>query len=167
MRLVLDLGFGERGAAMRAPVHGLLALVDHVLLDELAERAHDRRLVFELHRLVRIVPGADDAEPLEVAALDVDVLLGVGAAGAAEIRRAHLALLRAELAIDLQLDRQAVTIPARDVRRVEAGHVVRLDDEVLEDLVERGADVDLAVGVRRAVMQQVFRRAFAGAAIWP
>ncbi len=147
---------------MRAPVHGLLALVDHVLLDEPAERAHDRRLVFELQRLVRIVPGAENAEPLEVAALDVDVLFGVGPAGAAEVRRAHLLLLRTELAIDLQLDRQAVAIPAGDVRRVEAKHVVRLDDEVLENLVERVTHVDLAIGVRRPVVQQVLRRALAG-----
>ena len=149
---------------MRAPVHGLLALVDHLLLDELAERAHDRRLVFELQRLVRIVPGAENAEALEVAALDVDVLFGVGPAGAAEVRRAHLLLLRAELAIDLQLDRQAVAVPAGKVRRVEAKHVVRLDDEVLEDLVERVTHVDLAVGVRRPVVQQVLRGALAGRA---
>ena len=47
VRLVLDLGLGQRRAAMRAPVHRLLALVDHVLLDEPAERADDRRLVVE------------------------------------------------------------------------------------------------------------------------
>ena len=34
--LVLDFGFGERGAAVDAPVHRLLALVDEPLLDELA-----------------------------------------------------------------------------------------------------------------------------------
>src|SRR5689334_2188691 len=101
---------------MRAPVHGLLALVDHVLVDELSERAHDRRLVFEFERLVRVVPRADDAEPLEVFALNVDVLLSVRTAGAAEIRGAHLLLLRPELAIDLELDRQSMAVPSRNVR---------------------------------------------------
>ena len=164
VRLVLDFGLGERGAAVRAPVHRLLALVDHVLLDEFAERADDGRLIREVQRLVGVIPRPDHAEPLEVAALDVHVLLRVGAAGAAEIRRAHLLLLRPELAVDLQLDWQAVAIPAGDVRRVEAQHVVRLDDEVLEDLVERVPHVDLAVGVRRAVVEQVFLRALAGGA---
>jgi hypothetical protein len=44
-------------------------------------------------------------------------------------------------------------------RRVEASHRPRLDDEVLQDLVERRAEVDLAVGVRRAVMKDEFRGA--------
>ena len=39
------------------------------------------------------------------------------------------------------------------VRRVEARHRPRLDDDVLQDLVERVADVDLAVGVGRPVVQ--------------
>ena len=43
--VVLDLGLGERGAAVNAPVDRLLALVDEPPLDELAERARDVRLV--------------------------------------------------------------------------------------------------------------------------
>ena len=92
-----------------------------------------------------------------------DEALGVGAAGAAEIGDRHLALLRAELAIDLQLDRQAMAVVADDVRRVEPGHRSRLDDEILQDLVHRRADVDVAVGVGRAVVQHELRRACRGA----
>ena len=164
MRLVLDFGFGQRGAAMRAPVHRLLALVDHVLLDELAQRADDRRLVGVVHRLVGLGPLADHAETLELGALNVEVLGGIGLAFAAEVRRAHLPLLGPQLAIDAQLDRQAVAIPAWDVGRVEAHHVVGLDDQVLENLVERVADVDIAVGVRRTIVQQEPLRALAGLA---
>ncbi len=54
---------------------------------------------------------------------------------------------------DLVLDRQAVAVPARHVGRVEAGQRLRADDDVLEDLVDRVADVDVAVGVGRAVVQ--------------
>ena len=43
--LVLDFSFGERRAAVDAPMDRLLALVDEPLLDELAERPRDRRLV--------------------------------------------------------------------------------------------------------------------------
>src|SRR4030095_12376138 len=77
---------------------------------------------------------------------------------------AHRFSLRAGLAIALQLDRQAVAVPDGNVRRVEAKHVVRLDDEVLENLVERVTHVDLAVCVRRTVVQQVLRGALAGRA---
>ena len=161
MILVLDFGFRERRAAVDAPVHRLLAFVDEILRDEAAERARDRRLVLEVHRQVRRVPGAEDAEALELLAHRADEALRVRAARAAEIGDRHLTLLRTELAIDLQLDRQPVAVVADDVRRVEAGHRSRLDDELLQDLVHRRAHVDVAVGVRRAVVQHELRRAVA------
>ena len=95
---------------------GFLPFVDEPLLDEAAERARDRRLILEVHRQVRIVPRAENAEPLELLGHRADEALGVRAARAAEVRDRHLALLRAELAIDLQLDRQSMTVVAHHVR---------------------------------------------------
>ena len=60
---------------------------------------------------------------------------------------------------DLEFDRQAVAIPARHVGRAEAAQGFVFDDDVLENLVQRGADVDVAVGERRAVVQDEFLRA--------
>ncbi len=150
---VFHLGFGQRRAAVDAPVDRLLALVDESLLDELPERARDRRLVLEVHRQVRVLPVAEDAEALELPGHDPDEPLGVRAAGAAEIRDAHLPLLRAKLAVDLQLDRQAVAVVAGNVRRVEAGHRPRLHHEILEQLVQRRPEMNLSVGVGRTVVQ--------------
>ena len=161
MVLVLDLGFGQRRAAVDAPVHRLLALVDEAALDELAERARDVRLIPRVHRQVVVVPVAEDHQPLELVGHHVDEAPGVVAAGAADVGDRHVALLRPKLAIDLQLDRQAVAVVARHVGHVEAGHRPRLDDEVLQDLVERRAEVDLAVGVRRTVVEDELRRAAA------
>ena len=50
-------------------------------------------------------------------------------------------------------NRQAVAVPAGDVLRVKASQLLGLDDHVLEHFVQRVADVQLAVGVRRAVVQ--------------
>ena len=63
--------------------------------------------------------------------------------------------------LDLVLDRQPVAVPARHVTRVVAGELARLDDHVLEDLVDRMPDVQRAVGIRRAVVQHEQRRAAA------
>ncbi len=151
--VVLHLGLGERRAARDTPVDGLLRLVDEPSLDEQGELAHDRRLVEGRHREVGVAPLAQHAQPLELAPLHADVLLGVGPAGAAELDRRQLALLRAEAAVHLQLDREAVAVPARAVRRVEASHRAAAHDHVLEDLVERRPEVDVAVRVRGAVVQ--------------
>ena len=85
MLLVFDLGLGERGAVVPAPVDRLEALVDEALLEESVEGLDDTRLIGEVHRRVRVVPAAEDAEALELGALQVDVLLGILAAGLADL----------------------------------------------------------------------------------
>src|SRR5262249_4391631 len=122
------------------------------------ERTYLRRLVAEVHRQVRMLPVGEDAEALEVLLLALDLLRGIRA-------RAALRLLdRDVLAVgllDLDLDRHAVAVPAGPIARVEARHVARLDDDVLEYLVHRRADVDVAVRVRRPVVQDELRPAAA------
>src|SRR6185437_9279594 len=61
-------------------------------------------------------------------------------------------------------DRQTVTVVTGYVRRVEAHHRARFDDEVFQDFVHRGAEVDVGVRVRRAVVHDELRAAFGGAA---
>jgi hypothetical protein len=90
-----------------------------------------------------------------------DLLGGEGAALGLHLVARQVA---AELLLDGVLDRQAVAVPARDVLRVHALELARLDDHVLEDLVDRVAHVDLAVGIGRAVVQDELGRAAAGVA---
>ena len=51
------------------------------------------------------------------------------------------------------LDRETVAVPTRHVRRAETAHGLVTQDGVLEELVERGADVDVAVGEGRTVVE--------------
>ncbi|MNY15491.1 hypothetical protein D3C86_1487050 [compost metagenome] len=59
------------------------------------------------------------------------------------------------------LDRQAMAVPARHIGRVVAGQGLGTGDDVLEDLVDRMTDMNAAVGIGRAVVQDEFRPAFA------
>ena len=54
-----------------------------------------------------------------------------------------------------------MAVPARHVRHVFAAHCLVLENEILENLVQRRADVHIAVGERRAVVQQKTLRALA------
>ena len=65
---------------------------------------------------------------------------------------------------DLVLDGQAVAVPAGDVGGVVALEREVAGDEVLEHLVEEVPHVDVAVGVRRAVVQDEFRAVCGGGA---
>ena len=49
-----------------------------------------------------------------------------------------------------------MAIPARNVGRAEAAQGLVFDNDVLENLVERGTNVNIAVGKGRAVMQDKF-----------
>ena len=157
--LVLDLGLGQRGLAVHAPVHGLETLVDEAPAHEAAELPHDRRLVGGRHREVGPAPVAEDPEPPKLRALDVDEPERVRPAAAALLGGIHRApdiapsLVETELLVDLVLDGQAVAIPPRDVDGVVAQHRPRLHHDVLEDLVERGPHVDVPVRVGRAVVE--------------
>ena len=50
-------------------------------------------------------------------------------------------------------------IPARHIRSLVSAHILLADDEILEHLVERGAQMDIAVCIRRAVVQHKQRLA--------
>ena len=59
------------------------------------------------------------------------------------------------------LDRQVVAISTRHVGRVEIGQGFGVGDDVFEDLVHCMINVDVVVGIGRAVVQDEFRPIFA------
>jgi hypothetical protein len=156
--LILDLGLGERGRARRAPEDGFLPAIDEAVADAASERADLFGFVAAIGRDIRVRPVAEHAEAAELAALDIDEVVGVGAAAGADLDLRQGLLLRApELLLDVQLDRQAVAVPARHVRREPARHRAVLHDDVLQHLVERRAEMDVAVRVRRPVVKDEAR----------
>ncbi len=95
MLLVLDFGFGEGGAVVDAPGDGLEAFVDEAVLEEVEEGLGDAGLVLGVHGGVGLEPAAEDAHADELGALEVEVLLRVLAAGAADGDGVHFELFAA------------------------------------------------------------------------
>ena len=100
---------------------------------------------------------ADNAQTLELVAHDVDVLGGELLADLAQLELGDVLLLLADGGQGLQLNGQTVGIKAGYIGSLEALHVLLADDDVLDDLVQRGTHVDIAVGIRRAVVQDELR----------
>ena len=151
---VLDLGLGEGGVAVTAPVHGLAAAVDGAAVEDGLEDLDVGGVVVVDVGEVGIVPLGEDAEAPEALALGVNLLDGHLAAELADLLGGKLVeLLGAEHLLDLVLDGLAVAVPAGDVRRLVALHGPVAVDDVLGDLVLGVAQVDGAVGVRGAVME--------------
>src|SRR5215469_6479751 len=102
----------------------------------------------------------EDADALKLLALQIEIFLRVLAACATHLRRSHLQFLAAKFFVDFDLNWKAVAIPSRDVWGVEAGHRLRFHNKIFERLIQCVAEVDLAVGIRRAVVQQVLGSTF-------
>ena len=151
--LILDLRLGQRRLVVRAPVHGLEALVDVAVPVHFAEHPNLLRLKAGVHGLVGMLPVAHHTHALEALALDVDIVVGELMAGGAEVRHAHGLVVQLVLLDDGGLDGHAMVIPAGNIGGVVAAHGVHAVDEVLQGLVQSVAHMQRAVGERRAVVQ--------------
>ena len=151
--LILDLGLGQGGLVVGAPVHGLEALVDVAVFIHLAEDTDLPGLEAGVHGLVGVLPVGHHAHALEALPLDVDIVVGELVAGGAEIRHAHGLVVELVLLDDGGLDGHAVVVPAGDIGGVIAPHGIAAVDEVLQGLVQGVAHVQGAVGEGRAVVE--------------
>ncbi len=127
--LVFDFGLGQRRPVVDAPVDRLQSLIYIALVENVDERPGDHRLIGRIHRQVRIVPAAHDAEALEILPLEIDPLFGVLAAGPADLNRRHLRLLTTQLLIDFVFYGEAMAVPSGNVWRVVTSHGSGLYDE--------------------------------------
>ncbi len=154
--VILDLGLGQHGFFHRRPHHRTEAAIEQPGIDELVQLAGNGRFGGEIHRQVGMAPFAHHPQALELGLLHLDPFGGEGAAFPTQLDHRHAVLGFAGLAVlflDLPFDRQTVAVPARHVGRVIAHHGARTDDEVLENLVQAGAGMNLAVGIGRAVVK--------------
>ena len=107
-----------------------------------------------IERQIRVVPVAEHAQTTEAGLLQFDVLDSELVAELTDLgRRGLVELLGTELLLDLMLNRLTVAVPTGDIGDFAALHHPVTVDHVLRDLVHGVADVDRAVGVRRAVVQ--------------
>ena len=160
MLAVLNLRVRQRSRLRHRPQNRTRRPIQSAVADELAEFAHNLSLGGARHREIRVVPVADDAVTPEALALNVNPLLREGAAETAKLNRRNVLLGTAggsDLLLNLPLDRQTVAVPAGNIIRVGAQSLARAVDDVLENLVQRRADMQLAVRIRRAVMQNILR----------
>ena len=151
---VLNLGLGECGVAVLAPVDGLVTAIDHALVEHGLEDLDVGGVMLVIERQIGVVPVAEHAQTTEAGLLQLDVLDSELVAELTNLGRGGLVeLLGAELLLDLVLDRLAMAVPTGDIGNLIALHHPVAVDHVLGDLVHGVADVDRAVGVRRAVVQ--------------
>ena len=98
-------------------------------------------------------PVTHDAQPLEFLALDVYKLVGILTAAFPHGMGRKRLLLFAKLLLDLEFDRQTVAVPPGHIYGTVSLNVAGFYDNILEDLVQGMTKMQMAVGIRGAVMQ--------------
>ena len=106
-----------------------------------------------VHGEIGVAPIPQHPQTLEFALLNGDEFFGIVPAAAPHLSLGQAELSGLHLFVHLVFDGEAVAIPAGPVRAIAAGHLSALDDDVFEDLVEGVPQMDVAVGVRRAIVE--------------
>ena len=145
--LILDLGIGQRGAAVRTPVDDAAALVDKPFLIEVAEGLAHSLGADLVHREAAAAPVAGDAHALLLLDYTVAVLLlpvpdALKELVAAEIV-AGLALLLAQHLFDLYLGRDAGMVNAGQPQRGIALHSLITGQDILKCRIKGMPHVEL------------------------
>ena len=161
---VFHFRLGQCGAAIGTPVNRLVTFVDMAIGKDPAKGSNDVGLEVVILRQVGIVPVPQDAKTHEVLALVLHLLCGIGTTRLSELGRRNLLPRLADLLFDLQLDRQAVTVPARHVGRIKTFERAALDDNVLEHLVDRVTNMDFTVRIGWSIVEDERRTAGTGLA---
>jgi|GEM_PF-2081882 len=153
MVFVFDFRFGQGGFERNRPVNGFFAAVNEALFDEGGEGAHDVRFKRRRFCLIFVFPVGEDAQPFELRRLRGNPGFGKRVAFGAQLGSGDGLVFLPQLVRDLLFDRQTMTIPAGNVGRAETAHRFVAVGDVLENFVERGADMDVAIGKRRTIVQ--------------
>src|SRR4029453_6954814 len=135
---------------------------------KLHQFAGDLRLSEKIHRRVGMRPVAHDPQPHELLSLHVEPVLGVCAAFMPEcdhgagIGQVRFRLVPGAVVLfsDLPFDRKPMTVPSRHVVGIEPQHLLATRDHVLENLVQRMPDMDVAVRVGRPVVENELLASF-------
>ena len=155
--MIFNLSLGQRRFLNRAPHDRLRAAHEPSAHCDVEKLGDNLRLRFRAHRQIRIIPLRFDTQRTKLFCLHIDPAFSIFPAARAELSRADIFLgapLAAKLFFNFPFNRQAVAIPAGHIRRIPAGHLVRAHDNVFDDFVHRRAEVNMPIGIRRAIMEQ-------------
>ena len=134
-------------------MNGLCAFDQMAIGMNPAQSADDIGLELEVHGEVGIFKIPKDPQANEFLTLGVDLFFCILPAGGPEGIGFDLDAGFPHLFLDHEFDGKTMTVPAGDIRGIEALETLALDDDVFQDLVDRMADVNLAIGVGRAIVQ--------------
>ena len=130
MLAIFDFCFSQSGFAVRAPVNGLFAFIDIAFVSHSTEYTDLLSFKAVMQSDVRIFPIAQNAQTFEVFALNINPLQSEVMAFAAQSQRIQLIAVQAQLFDSSVLNRHAVSIPAGNIRGIEAASIFVFHNDI-------------------------------------
>ena len=101
-------------------MHGLESLLKVTVVDNLSKRSNNVRFERKVHGEVRIAPITNNTHPSKIVALVGDLFCRIFPTLLPKLARAHLMTGLSDLFLDIELNRQSVTIPTGNIGRIES-----------------------------------------------
>ncbi len=150
--LVFHFRFRQGRLGGRRPVDRFQALVDQAIGCHFAEDLDLAGFKIRCQGDVGVIVVTDAAQGQKALFLSLHLLERKVVADPTEFGNADFLAIISQFR-DSCLDRQAVGIPAGDIVHAVAHHVVGFVDDIFEDLVQGMTQMDVAVGIGRAVVE--------------
>ncbi len=150
---ILNLGLGQGGIAGGAPVNGFFLFEKTAVAGKFGQLPNNGSFIRKVHGQVGPFPFTENTQPDKLLPLNINEFIGISATGPADLHLAHLFLTAPEIFIHLVFDRQAVAIPAGYIMAAKTSQGARLDDNILQNLVQGVPHVEMSIGIGRPVMK--------------
>ncbi|MPM23054.1 hypothetical protein SDC9_69517 [bioreactor metagenome] len=154
---IFDLGLCQGSLVLRAPVDGLQPFIDIALFRHNAKNADLFGFKIGTERQIRMEPVAHAPKAHEFLPLFVHEGERVFLALLPELGGGKLFPLHLFILENGAFNGKTVSVPAGHIRSAPTGHVLIPHNDILQNFVECGTNMDVAVGIGRAVMKNEFR----------
>ena len=158
--LILDFRFRQRRFTVGTPVNGFLSFIDVSFSCHFAKNFYFLGFQMRIKSNVTVIKIADNAHTDKISLLDFNPLFRVFQTFAAQFKNGHIRPILSRIFQYGIFNRKAVGIPARNIICHVPRHVLVADNNILQCLIQSVADVDLAVRIRRSVMEHEAGGAF-------
>ena len=158
--LILDFRFRQRRFTVGTPVNGFLSFVNVSFSCHFAKNFYFLGFQMRIKSNVTVIKIADNAHADKIGFLDFNPLFRVFQTFAAQFKNGHIRPILSRIFQYGIFNRKAVGIPARNIICHVPRHVLVADNNILQCLIQSVADVDLAVRIRRSVMEHEAGGAF-------
>src|SRR4030066_309668 len=102
------------------------------------------------------IPVSRHTEPFELLTLYVYIFFRIFTAQLSDIMPAHPLFLGSKLFIYLMFYRKPMAVPSGYVRGIKSLHRLRPDNDIFEDLIQSVTNVDIAISIRRPIVEDIF-----------